>query len=324
MHASPEWDRINETIRCPLCDYDLRSLIEPRCPECGYRFDWPDLLDPARRRHPFVFEHHPERNIWSAWKTCTAMLRPRRFWSSLHPSQPSQPKRLFKFWLYPVVAILLLSTPFTFWAMSFHSRALAPILARARSQQTAYWKAAAAATDPKSKQAAESIVREYGSIEAYLNIACPSPPTPWQLLKETITYFLPSLPAAAVVWSWPWMTFLSLMVFSISMQRRKLRPAHVMRAVIYSQDIFEPIVALWFAIATLPLLLASPLYPANLAGSALLLVFLLTLAIFSYRLIIAYRYYLQFDHPFLTILASQIISALGVLILFLIPALVFD
>ena len=41
----PDWSAITETIRCPLCDYDLRGLIEPRCPECGYQFVWPEVLD---------------------------------------------------------------------------------------------------------------------------------------------------------------------------------------------------------------------------------------------------------------------------------------
>jgi hypothetical protein len=24
--------------RCPVCDYDLRGTVEPRCPECGETF----------------------------------------------------------------------------------------------------------------------------------------------------------------------------------------------------------------------------------------------------------------------------------------------
>ena len=103
-NAGADWDSIKEEVHCPLCDYNLRGLIEPRCPECGFKFAWPDLLDPTKRRHPFIFEHHPERNLWSAWKTTTAMLRPRRFWSSLRPSQPSNAKRLFNYWLIPVVS----------------------------------------------------------------------------------------------------------------------------------------------------------------------------------------------------------------------------
>ena len=49
-----------ETLHCPLCEYNLRGLSEPRCPECGYRFEWAELRDPSRRLHPYLFEHHPE------------------------------------------------------------------------------------------------------------------------------------------------------------------------------------------------------------------------------------------------------------------------
>src|SRR5688572_1004938 len=102
---SPDWSALREDVRCPLCEYDLRGLAEPRCPECGYRFDWPDLTDPERRRHPYLFEHHPRRNAWSFVRTMAGGLRPARFWSSLKPSQPSRPGRLVLYWL---IASLLL------------------------------------------------------------------------------------------------------------------------------------------------------------------------------------------------------------------------
>src|SRR5690348_5522772 len=69
LYDPPDWNSIHETIRCPLCGYELRGLREPMCPECGYRFNWPDLLDPARRFHPWLFEHHQRHNIWSFAKT---------------------------------------------------------------------------------------------------------------------------------------------------------------------------------------------------------------------------------------------------------------
>ena len=67
---------------CPLCGYDLRGLEtapDPRCPECGRRFEWADFTDPARRRHPYLFEHHPERPAWSFARTLLGGLRPGRF-----------------------------------------------------------------------------------------------------------------------------------------------------------------------------------------------------------------------------------------------------
>src|SRR5437762_9083583 len=83
-----------EAIHCPLCDYNLRGLIEPRCPECGYRFDWDDLQNPAKKTHPYLFEHQRRRNVYVFARTVIGQLLPRRFWSSVRPSQPSNPSRL--------------------------------------------------------------------------------------------------------------------------------------------------------------------------------------------------------------------------------------
>jgi hypothetical protein len=90
---------LQDDVKCPLCDYDLRGQTEPRCPECGYRFDWSDLTDPAKKVHPYLFEHHPRRNVWSFLRTFFGGLLPARFWSSLKPSQPSRPRRLVVYWL---------------------------------------------------------------------------------------------------------------------------------------------------------------------------------------------------------------------------------
>src|SRR5262249_35041610 len=101
-----DWSAIADDVHCPLCDYNLRGLTDPRCPECGTHFDWPELLDPAKRKHPFLFEHHPERRFWSFWRTAVAGLRPRRFWSSLLPVQPSFPRRLLLYWGLTMLIVL--------------------------------------------------------------------------------------------------------------------------------------------------------------------------------------------------------------------------
>ena len=97
----------DENLVCPLCDYDLRGLTEARCPECGYTFDWADLRDPARRKHKYLFEHHPERNVWSFARTLLGGLRPRKFWGGLLPSQPSSPRRLLIYALRIAVSTTL-------------------------------------------------------------------------------------------------------------------------------------------------------------------------------------------------------------------------
>jgi hypothetical protein len=90
----PNWDHISKDVVCPLCGYNLRGLSEPRCPECGYQFRWRNLLDPARQRHPYLFEAHPDGNFKSFWLTAFHGLRPRTFWNTLRADEPSQPERL--------------------------------------------------------------------------------------------------------------------------------------------------------------------------------------------------------------------------------------
>ena len=101
--------RPDDVPHCPLCEYDLRGLAEPRCPECGYRFTWEELRDPSRRIHPYLFEHHPERNVRSFFATLLGGLRPTRFWSTLYPTQPSRPARLVTDWLLAAAPLATLT-----------------------------------------------------------------------------------------------------------------------------------------------------------------------------------------------------------------------
>src|SRR3954470_19199054 len=104
---APAWDAQREDLSCPLCGYNLRGLREPRCPECGYRFRWADLTDPARRVHPYLFEHHPERNWRSFWQTALGGLRPVRFWTSLVPTQPQRSFRMILYWVLTTLIALV-------------------------------------------------------------------------------------------------------------------------------------------------------------------------------------------------------------------------
>src|SRR5213075_324796 len=106
--SPPDWSAVTEELRCPLCEYNLRGLTQPRCPECGYSFTWDEILDKTRRLHPYLFEHHPERNLGSFWQTVWGGLWPTGFWTTLHPSQPSRRKRLL---LYFMIIVLLAALP---------------------------------------------------------------------------------------------------------------------------------------------------------------------------------------------------------------------
>src|SRR4051812_31979104 len=102
-NVSPDQD-----VPCPLCGYNLCGLTEARCPECGAKFEWPDLLDPARKLHPYLFEHHPEKKVRAYLRTLLAGWMPRRFWRALHPAQPSRPRLLVLYWLIALLISIVL------------------------------------------------------------------------------------------------------------------------------------------------------------------------------------------------------------------------
>lgn len=275
-HApSPEHD-----VRCPLCAYDLRGLTEARCPECGYHFDWNDLLDPARRLHPYLFELHPDRGLWSLLATLVGGLRPRRFWTSLHPAQPSDPRRL------ALYALLIAAFPVLLPAIMF-GRNLLWFSGYVRSWVLDF--------GPPALSAGESTLRAAWNM----------PPRPDELMLPMLFYML-----------WAGVTLASLLIFRVSMRRARINPVHVARCVVYSFD-----AVFWVAAAGVVAALLSTL--AGLMGYAgvepmwigppIVATPFLLAAVVLYRLYTAYRRYLRFDHPFLTVLAAQVITLLVVL-----------
>jgi hypothetical protein len=265
----PDWGSIPEQVSCPLCEYDLRGLEEPRCPECGYRFDWPDLLDPTRRRHRYLFEHHPERNVWSFLKTATGGLRPGRFWRSLLPVQRSSPRRLA---VYAGVVLLVVFV-------------LGPVTTRL---QTA------------------TFLLQYGMAPSWgvaLDLAGD---------VRSASFLLPAYGCFVL---WAVTTFLALLVFRVSMLRARIRPVHVARCVVYSFD-----AAFWLAVVVCAACMLTLAAFVVLSRNDFAFMFLavdlapwLLVPVIIYRLVMAYRHYLRFDRPFLTVLASQVIAGLVVL-----------
>ncbi len=90
------------TLRCPLCDYDVRGLPEPRCPECGHRFEWAELTDPSKQRVKWLFEHRKWLGgyVSTQWR----LLVPWRFWRELRPAHRLVPRRVVLFFLVAFVA----------------------------------------------------------------------------------------------------------------------------------------------------------------------------------------------------------------------------
>lgn len=296
QQANPDWSTINWDVHCPLCEYNLRGLNVPRCPECGYRFAWKEVLDPNRREHPYLFEHHPRRNLWSFRKTVWGAMRPKRFWTSLHPVMPSHPGRMLAYWLatffcFAVVATVILCQAGIFdvaWNL-FEGRG-------ARMGRMPVW-----------------------GFGGPVRVTVPTNLPLW------VWEFLSSVEGACddadeLIWmnllvlsAWPFLTLLSLRVFRWSMRRAKVNKVHVRRCVLYSFDMIPPALTMLMAFL---LLIGQVIAGGNTAWHELFLLFLPLLPVMfgARRLYHAYARYLRFDRPFLTVLASQIMVLLAVMI----------
>lgn len=294
---APDWEHVDEEIHCPLCEYNLRGLIEPRCPECGYRFAWPELLDPTKRLHPYLFEHHPERNFKSFCRTLVGGLRPRRFWKSLLPVQPSFLRRLLIYWLVATsLYSVVVAGAFAVGAVNDARR-----LCMLRPTQIAVL------SSRRNMRYRQSVIKEYGSVQAYLDAEYPLGPSASYVLRRLVSGEF--LVAGTVLLVWPWLTFATLMIFQISMHRARVRPIHVLRCVVYTYDL-----VVWASVACVVAMmvryaLGSTWTPYNWIGTILLAV-AGALVIAFYRLWMAYRVHLRFEHAFATILASQVITVL--------------
>jgi hypothetical protein len=276
----------------------LRGATEPRCPECGYRFEWRDLLDPERRRHPYLFEHHPQRNLWSFIRTFKGTLWPRTFWRTLLPAQPSNVRRLVVYWF--LVNLLALALPLSMLALDMTRYAMA------NQQSRGIYVAARFALPTPT----------------WLDQAYPLPPSRRffaQYWSSTRGPLAAAVVIAPLYTAWPWLTFLALNVFQISMLRARVNASHVLRCVVYTFDAIAvvswAILFLAGAAVAVAVLLTESVYwsPMNdeAVAWAVFIWVLIGFLLFLYRLTVAYRLYLQFHRPFLTVLTSQIIVALA-------------
>jgi len=280
-HA-PNWEAVQGEIRCPLCDYNLRGLSEPRCPECGYAFAWDEILDPTRRHHRYLFEHHPNHNLWSFFKTLSGGFRPKRFWRELHPLQKSNRWRLRLYLLLVIAATCIPIVIDGFWRVprtsgwrSFLSRSIRDDLA---------WRVATR--------------------------------FPWNMLNWPLRAERQQLVVGVslALIALPILNYGLLMIFQQTMRKVNVGAHHVQRCVIYSADVmFWPVVPLCV------MLVYNGLSPTREWDEpiawTLLIEFIVVWLVMTWRLVSAYRHYLRFDHPAGTILSIQLMIFLLLLLI---------
>lgn len=273
-------------IACPLCEYNLRGLSEPRCPECGYKFVWAELIDATRSAHPYLFEVQ-RRKAWSFWKTLVGGLRPARFWKKLKPAHRGNLRRLFLYWLITLL--------FGFAAaVALDQVVNASLPALARYTTTVYSYGLGPPTWPLYSTSPDSVTLDISLYHLHFQVG-----------QVAVVY-------AGTILIWPAATLLALLIFQQSMARAKIRTHHLLRCVIYSAD-----VVIWASLFCMAVLAAfAALVFGGGSGFSTLEVYLCACAaiviVFFIRLCIALHAYLQMDHPFWTVLATQVLVALAI------------
>jgi hypothetical protein len=310
LNLAPDWTSLKREICCPLCDYNLRGLAEPRCPECGHQSSWGELLSELEK-HTWLFEHQRKRKMRSLLRTVWNSQFPRRFWRAVRPTDEPVVRRLLLYWtVLNVVAVLLIVVrPIVPAASVYYSMYTA-------WQRTAQW-IAANPNDARIK----ARVAAAGSVQAYLDVALPYPPLieAWRapgnfyvsrvVPAELFTAFLASIVA------WPWLTILGLQIFRQTLRRSRIKFAHVARCAIYSADVGLLLIGP-FVVITQYRGMTSGSAARDLQEWGLLFdpitatLMLACFGILGYRLWLALRLYLRIPQATATCVACQVIVVL--------------
>jgi hypothetical protein len=298
-------------LLCPLCEYSLRGLSEPRCPECGHRSTWEELRE-RQARHPYLFERYPHRNVWSFFRTFVGTLLPGKFWRELSPALPPVRPRIYRFALIVTligIGINVLSdVPEVYQIAQSNS---------AQRQREQFRLTIESTPGPRFKPESAEIVKMLRQAHVTIGeyVSQQFPPlwsiSFWYRLWAWDLWGSGELRAVVIILAWPILTFASLMIFRVSLRQAKIKTIHVVRCVVYSGALLPALPVL--------LLIMNWAMPARMGrfnwtylgdeGSFWIMV--ITLFVLGYRLGAGYEYYLRFRQPYLTVFASQVIVFLS-------------
>ncbi len=204
--GSPNWSRIEFDVLCCRCEYNLRMLRQPRCPECGLEFDWPTMLNRALCTSDFLIEHHWRKQpIKSFLKTIWISMRPSRFWSQVSMHEEIHPG--------PLLAMLILS-PLLYVAAHVCSFGLAFLLAIAMGGDA-------------SVASSRYVVRE--SVTAWDTLAWA-----WGDYINPIIHLRAHWGELISEYILLWLCLAFLCSLRQTMLRRRIRCAHLLRIIAYS------------------------------------------------------------------------------------------
>ena len=210
----PDWPAIDFDVHCSRCGYNLRTLTTPRCTECGFQFNWQELIRGLFNRNPRLFEHNwRERPIRSYLRAVfVPMFWPKSFWLeiSLHD-------RIMR---GPLLALLTLSciqflivihalSLIYWWSISY-------LFARRFVARPPY-----ASWSRNSSLSLESVLDELERDFYYVGALPYEIPQQW--------WPLPLMLVAGLI-----LMFLLMANLRETIARFKLRPAHMLRALAYA------------------------------------------------------------------------------------------
>ena len=124
-----------------------------------------------------------------------------------------------------------------------------------------------------------------------------------------------SMMLVAVPILWPWLIFLALQVFQLSMRQAHIRTTHTLRCVLYSYDVTIAVCVvgactLMIAAILLPTILRAVVWVQSYAyGGVILITF--------YRLWISYRRYLRMGSAFMIVFLAHVVAVLLLMIVIL-------
>lgn len=206
-----------------MCEYDLTGLIEPQCPECGYRFEWETTGRSEYGELPWLFEHGGGY-LRTQWR----MLRLGSFWRAVQPGMKVRTGRLILFHLIGWGVVLLL--PLLIVAGPFTWERVKAVESQRRSfvsgQRTGL-RQVSGDTPEEQGRSFDALYGPRGSQFWWLISGSLQAPlhrgTFWQMWTALLAMPLTVLVSMAAMWQ--------------TVGRRKVRHRHFLRVAVYSADL---------------------------------------------------------------------------------------
>lgn len=290
---------ISEDLLCPLCEYNLRGLSGNRCPECGHLVDIDAAIQHKRNTLGFFFEH--QKGLAYVPFRRTLMKSLRGIWREVSPTHWISIRRLIAYKLVQLIPLLAgMIVVFLLqmgWAIAHqeHQRKLyyERELSKSTPEKAMFW------VEQHFPRQRVGILRD----NALSHVA-------W-MKDKYLTLFL-------CLFAWPWVVFVSQLVFLRSFRAGNIRPGHLLRCAVYSGDVvlFWPVFfAISFVLYSLKYFMQDALgwysrsEPTVRGVTVTLLMLWLWLTL---RMIWSYRQYLRIPRAAVGAIAASVLAGFAV------------